>query len=58
MDETVFWTTFIGAGGRVLARQDGPVASYVPRGDEGYVRARVELPDGKRAWTPAVRLSN
>jgi hypothetical protein len=50
---------FIGMGGRELARHsassDGPV-SYVLRGDEGYVRARVELPDGKRAWTPAVRL--
>jgi len=52
---------FIGSGGRELARHttlsDGP-AIYVLRGDEGYVRARVELPDGKRAWTPAVRLSN
>jgi hypothetical protein len=52
---------FIGAGGRELARHstlnDGP-AVYVLRGDEGYVRARVELPDGKRAWTPAVRLAN
>jgi len=51
---------FIGAGGRELARHtvlsDGP-AVYVLRGDEGYVRARVELPDGKRAWTPAVRLA-
>jgi len=52
---------FIGSGGRELARQpaptDGP-AVYVLRGEEGYVRARVELADGKRAWTPAVRLSN
>ena len=52
---------FIGMGGRELARHsmlsDGP-AVYVLRGDEGYVRARVELPDGKRAWTPAVRLAN
>ena len=51
---------FIGSGGLELARHtalsDGP-AIYVLRGDEGYVRARVELPDGKRAWTPAVRLS-
>jgi len=51
---------FIGTGGRELARHtmpsDGP-AIYVLRGDEGYVRARVELPDGKRAWTPAVRLA-
>jgi len=52
---------FIGTGGRELARHttlsDGP-AVYVLRGDEGYVRARIELPDGKRAWTPAVRLAN
>ncbi len=51
---------FIGAGGRELSRvslRDGP-AVYQARGDEGYVRARVELPDGKRAWTPAVRVSN
>jgi len=52
---------FIGQGGRELARHttlsDGP-AVYVLRGDEGYVRARIELPDGKRAWTPAVRLAN
>jgi len=52
---------FIGLGGRELARHttlsDGP-AVYVLRGDEGYVRARIELPDGKRAWTPAVRLAN
>ncbi len=51
---------FIGLGGRELARHraaDGP-AIYVLRGDEGYVRARVELADGKRAWTPAVRLGN
>jgi hypothetical protein len=51
---------FIGAGGRELSRvkvNDGP-AVYTLRGDEGYVRARVELSDGKRAWTPAVRVSN
>jgi hypothetical protein len=52
---------FIGMGGRELARHAAPShgpAVYALRGDEGYVRARVELPDGKRAWTPAVRLSN
>lgn len=51
---------FIGAGGRELSRRstaDGP-AIYVARGDEGYVRARVELSDGKRAWTPAIRVLN
>ena len=51
---------FIGEGGRELARRpaaSGP-AVYTLRGDEGYVRARVELSDGKRAWTPAVRVGN
>jgi hypothetical protein len=52
---------FIGMGGRELARTEAPnhgPAIYELRGDEGYVRARVELPDGRFAWTPAVRLSN
>jgi hypothetical protein len=51
---------FIGMGGRELSRRSvrRGSATYVLRGDEGYVRARIELPDGKRAWTPAVRLSN
>jgi len=52
---------FIGAGGRELARHtklSEGAAVYTLRGDEGYVRARVELSDGKRAWTPAVRLAN
>jgi len=51
---------FIGREGRVLAklrpsRSDGK-AAYSPNGDEGYVRARLEAPDGTRAWTPAVRV--
>ena len=45
--------TFLGAGGRVLATG---ASSYSLRGDEGYVRARVDSPDGKHAWTPAVRV--
>lgn len=52
---------FIGMGGRELSRHTALSegrAVYALRGDEGYVRARIELPDGKRAWTPAVRLSN
>lgn len=44
---------FIGSGGRVL---ESGVGSYQPRGDEGYVRARIEAPDGTRAWTPAVNV--
>jgi hypothetical protein len=52
---------FVGQGGRELSRntpRSGAAAVYALRGDEGYVRARVELPDGKRAWTPAVRLAH
>lgn len=51
---------FIGQGGRSLARvkpSADQVASYRLRGDEGYVRARVTAPDGKRAWTQPSRLA-
>ena len=41
---------FFGANGAVLERVDGDFASYRFRGDELYVRARVESPDGF-AWT-------
>lgn len=49
-------TRFVGKGGRVLATSDGREASYVPRGDEGYVRAVVEAADGAKAWTQPVML--
>jgi hypothetical protein len=46
--------TFVGREGRVLQKgktgEDG-VASYVLRGGEGYVRAKVSAPDGSAAWT-------
>lgn len=42
---------FIGAGGRVLAEASGPAATYAPRGDEGYVRCRIDDGMGRRAWT-------
>jgi hypothetical protein len=48
---TVFWTTFIGSGGRVLDVQHGPSAVYRPRGNEGYVRARVDSAMGFKCWT-------
>jgi len=51
---------FIGQGGAVLARVqpgDDKVASYKLRGGEGYVRARITAPNGKRAWTEPVRLA-
>ncbi len=50
---------FVGAEGKVLAvaRPDAhEPASYVLRGDEAYVRARVIDADGKLAFTPAFRV--
>jgi hypothetical protein len=32
------------------------VATYQLRGDEKYVRARIEVSGGGQAWTPAVRV--
>jgi len=51
---------FIGQGGRQLAKVkigDDHVAAYKLHGDEGYVRARILAPDGKRAWTQPARLA-
>jgi hypothetical protein len=45
---------FVGRGGRVLAESAGSEASYVPRGDEGYVRATVASSSGQRAWIQPV----
>jgi hypothetical protein len=48
---------FVGSSGRELGHQ-GPgsgKAEYVAHGDEGYVRARIDSPEGT-AWTPAVRI--
>lgn len=52
---------FVGVDGQELAREKarfGAAAAYTLHGNEGYVRARVELPDGTRAWTPAVRVAD
>jgi hypothetical protein len=48
--------TFIGAGGRVLARAQGRSAAF-PLADArgGYVRAVVEDGKGRRAWTQPIR---
>ncbi|MGH2404244.1 MAG: PHP domain-containing protein [bacterium] len=46
-----YTTHFIGAGGRVLARIHGPAPVYHPKGDEGYVRAKVFSSNGGVAWT-------
>jgi hypothetical protein len=45
---------FIGKGGRVLAEQTEPSASYSFKGDEGYVRAKVLESNGRIAWTQPV----
>lgn len=51
-------TTFIGAGGRVLATSSANPARYEIRGDEGYVRARVESSNGKVAWVQPVTVGD
>ena len=44
-------TAFIGSGGALLEQDEGPEATYILKGNEGYVRARVTSSDGARAWT-------
>ena len=46
-----YTTQFIGKGGRVLAEIEGLTPGYSPKGDEGYVRAKIHGPKGKLAWT-------
>jgi len=46
-----YTTLFTGAGGKTLARVNGRGAVYRPRGDEGYVRAKVFSSNGGVAWT-------
>lgn len=50
---------FIGSGGRILdkKRADDGAAAYKLVGGEGYVRARITLPNGKKAWTQPVRVT-
>ncbi|HTL11985.1 MAG TPA: CehA/McbA family metallohydrolase [Bdellovibrionota bacterium] len=48
---------FFGAGGRPLQTAQGTSSDYVLKGGEGYVRARVTLPDGHQAWTQAARVN-
>jgi hypothetical protein len=45
---------FIGKGGRVLQETVGANAKYDVRGDEGYVRAKVEDSNGRCAWMQPV----
>lgn len=49
-------TYFIGKDGAVLKRDDSLRPAYDFRGDEVYVRARIEASDGSIAWTQPVFL--
>ena len=51
-----YTTEFVGRGGRVLASTSELTAVYTPRGDEGYVRARVRDSMGYHAWVQPVFL--
>ncbi|MBK9264571.1 MAG: PHP domain-containing protein [Polyangiaceae bacterium] len=49
---------FIGDGGKVFEKKERSAdgeTTYQLRGTERYVRARITLPDGKKAWTQAYR---
>ncbi len=48
---------FIGKGGNVLVASSQNPAIYKFKGNEGYVRARIEDSGGRRAWTQPVFLS-
>lgn len=45
---------FIGSGGRVLQETAGLTATYVRKGKEPYVRAKVMDSNGRAAWTQPV----
>jgi hypothetical protein len=49
-------TWFIGKDGAVLKRDESLTPSYIFKGDELYVRARVEAANGANAWTQPVFL--
>ena len=49
-------TTIIGKGGIVLDKQPGVDVSYKIRGNEGYIRARVDSSWGARAWIQPIFL--
>ena len=47
-----YTTVFLGRDNRELARAFGLSAAWPIRGDEGFVRARIEDTAGCRCWTP------
>jgi hypothetical protein len=51
-----FRIPFIGKGGRILEEITGNAATYLPKGDEAYVCAKVTDSDGRNAWTQPVFL--
>lgn len=51
-----FRTMFVGKDGGVLAVSNQSPASYKFKGNEAYVRARIEDSGGRRAWTQPVFL--
>jgi len=54
VDGMKYTTYFVGAGGEVLAKVFEETASYRFRGDEKYVRARIQASSGDTAWTQPV----
>ena len=52
-DQEKTTTVFIGSGGKVLATSFDARPRYRIRGNEGYVRARVDSSTGEHAWTQA-----
>ena len=48
---------FIGRNGRILSESITSPATYIIKGDEGYVRARVFESNGKMAWTQPIMLA-
>jgi hypothetical protein len=55
---TKFRVQFIGKGGVVLQDRVATEAVFQPKGDEGYVRARITDSNGRQAWTQPVFLDN
>jgi hypothetical protein len=53
-----FRVVFVGKGGGVLGVSNQNPASYKFKGNEAYVRARIEDSGGRRAWTQPVFLSS
>jgi len=51
---TKYRTQFIGKNGHLLQENTSNPATYIVKGDEGYVRARITDSNGKMAWTQPV----